>query len=287
MFERIILTRAEAQLARYRTQAEMFKVLHAAEYREYLPRIEHCYKRAVYWHGTGRYHYTHQEGSRYERAPAGGLLDVLDSILKHNGLTPHQDPWIDSGGKTVSLGTVRMHSRLFARIHLYEKDSLLYELGSAQYWTRLYITLLLFWLLTNLSSCRQFMRSLFRKSTFRDFQSWASALRKPENDKAIRVWDAVSGKAVSSDIGGNYPILFGINKGNLEVMTTIPLTHAVEVRSLQPVTLEDFTHVEVPLAKAQETREFLKSRDVQLEVLPLEFVDLYVSDVPLKTLAFL
>jgi hypothetical protein len=126
-FEERILKRGESMVYPYREKAKALSKEYSLEYQQYVPRIEEVYGMATYWHGTGRFHYQYQNGSRYENVDVGGLVDVLDSILMQGGLMPHHDPWIDSGGKTVSLGTVRMYSRLFARIHLYEHDTLLYE----------------------------------------------------------------------------------------------------------------------------------------------------------------
>jgi hypothetical protein len=284
--ENQILKKGEVGLMRYRRRAEVLIKELGSQYQDYIPRISDLYGQASYWHGTGRYHYQYQGESRYESVNPGGLLDVLDSIIKHNGLTPHQDPWIDSGGKTVSLGTVRMHSRLFARIHLYERDTLLYELGSVPYWTKLYMRLLLLWFFANLSNCRQLIRSLFRRSFYKDLQSWVGAIRKPKNGRVISLWNFVNGKSPDSDIEGNYPMLFGIAKGAFKTIDTVPLTHAVEVRSLQPITLVNFTHVEVPYANVKETEELLKSRGVTLAVIPTEFVDMYLANLPLEELAY-
>lgn len=283
--EQSILNKGEKSLKPYRIKGEELKKDNP-EYQAWVSQIESCLQKATYWHGTGRYHYQYKGESRYESVNVDGLLDVFGSIIEHDGLIPHQDPWIDSGGKTVSLGTVRIHSRLFARIHLYEHEKLIYELGSVRYWVRLYMCLLFFWLFANLDSFRQFGKSLFRRSTYKDLQSWTGAIRKPQNGKVISLWNFVSGESPDSDIKENYPILFGIAKGILEVINTIPLTHAVEVRSLQSVTLKDFTHIEVPLGKVKETEEFLKTKNVSLPVLPMEFVDAYMCDVPLKQLAY-
>lgn len=283
--EQSILNRAEKKLQFYRTQGKELKDKNP-EYQSYLPRIKELYKKATYWHGTGRYHYSYKGESRYESVNGDELLDVLDSIIRHDGLTPHHDPWIDSGGNTVSLGTVRMHSRLFARAHLYERGTLIYELGSTKFWVRLYAYFLLAWLLADFNSCRQILKTVFRRSAYRNFQTWASALRKPQGKRVVRIRDLIEAKILNSDIKNNYPILIGVAKGTLEVMDTIPLTHRVEVRSLQPVTLKDFTHIEVPLAKVKETEEFLKSKNISLLVLPMEFVDAYLSDISLKTLAY-
>lgn len=282
--ESLIIRRAEKKLEPYRLRGEGLKK--TPEYQSYLAQVQECLQKATYWHGTGRYHYSYQGESRYESVNGDELLDVLDSIIRHDGLTPHHDPWIDSGGNTVSLGTVRMHSRLFARAHLYEHDSLLYELGSTKFWVRLYAYFLLAWLLADFNSCRQILKTVFRRSAYRNFQTWASALRKPQGKRVVRIQDLIEAKILNSDIESNYPILIGIAKGSFEVMDTIPLTHRVEVRSLHPVTLKDFTHIEVPLARVKETEEFLKSKNVSLPVLPMEFVDAYMCDVPLKQLAY-
>ena len=284
--ENLILKKTEAVLQAYRRKAKAIKKTCESEYQSYFPYIKEYCERATYWHGTGRYHYQYQGATRYENVSVDGLLDVLNSIIEQGGLTPHYDPWIDSGGKTVSLGTVRMHSRLFARIHLYEHDALLYELGNVPCWVHLYTRLLLLWLFTDLGSCKQFIKSLFRRSFYKDLQSWVGAIRKPKNGRVISLWHFVNGESPDSDIRGNYPILFGIARGTLEVIDTIPLTHRVEVRSLRPVKLEDFTHMEVPLARIKETEEFLKIKGISLAVLPIEFVDIYLSNTPLEKLAY-
>ncbi len=283
--EQLILKRTEKKLRPYRLKANHLKREHPG-YKDYLPRIQECVERATYWHGTGRYHYKHDRESRYKSLNTDGLLDVLDAIVQYGGLIPHDDPWIASGGKTISLGTVRMHSRLFACVHQYEKDSLLYELGSPKQWSQLYFLLLLLWTFRNLENGRQFAKSFFRRSSFKDLQIWASAIRKPKNGKVLSTWDVVSGHVPGSDIEGNHPLLIGIAGGALDIINTIPLTHAVEVRSLHPVKLKEFTHIEVPFAKVKETEEFFKSKGLQLQVLPIEFVDVYMSDVPLEKLAY-
>lgn len=284
--EQFILKQAEKKLHSYRLRAENVKKEKEADYQSYLPRIKELYAKATYWHGTGGYHYSYQGESRYESVDTKELINVLDSIIEQDRLTPHQDPWIVSGGKTVSLGTVRMHSRLFARIHQYEKDSLFYELGSAQYWVQLYVMLLIFWSCLNLKDVYQFAKSFFRLSSYKDMQTWGSAIRKPKNGKVISVWDVLSGNVMGSDIEINYPLLIGIAKGTLKVVETVPLTHAVEVRSLEPIRLSDFTHIEVPLAKVKDTQELLNNRGISLPVLPIEFVDMYLSNIPVRELAW-
>ncbi|MDB5195471.1 MAG: hypothetical protein JWO84_655, partial [Parcubacteria group bacterium] len=157
--EDMVLRKGEKKLQSYRLEAEGLKS--SPSYLNYVPRIQSALSTARYWHGTGRYHY---------KDPTD-VVDILTSIINDDGLKPHLDPWLDSGGKTVSLGTTRMHSRLFARVHLNERDTLVYELGSVRYWIRLYAVLLLFWLLTNLRSHREFIKKLFRRASIKEIQN--------------------------------------------------------------------------------------------------------------------
>jgi hypothetical protein len=284
--ERLILRKTEKRLLPYREQVKSLSNEVADEYQGYLAQIEKCYPLTTHWHGTGRYHYQHENGSRYKKISNDGTIDILNAIIKSNGLTPHHDPWIDSKGDTVSLATTRMHARAFARIHTVQNEDLVYELGSIKLWLRFYFALLFIWLFANFWSHRSFIKNTLRTSFSNDIQNWASAIRKPKNGKVIGILDMFKGDIPTSDIEGNYPILFGIKADMRELITTIPLTHKVEQRSLTPVTLEMFTHIEVPLCNVTQTQDLLKTHNMDIPVLPLEFGDIYLANTPLERLAF-
>ncbi len=283
--EKLILKKAEKRLRPYRIQAESVKQERAAQYQQYVPQITTLYARATHWHGTGRYHYRHQEDSRYQGL-GDDSVDILTEIIESGGLKPHQDPWIYSGGKTVSLATVRMHARGFARIHADEESIFVYELGSVTYWFRLYVLLLLVWLFTNMRSQRVFIKGLFRPSFFQDIQSWTRAIRKPDDKNLPSMSDIFGGYITASDIAGNYPVLIGVVANPENLVDTIPLTHKVEQRSLHKIILAQFTHIEVPLQYVATTEEILKEKSIFLPVIPLEFGDLYLANEPLDKLAF-
>lgn len=285
--EKLILKKAEKRLAPYRYQVSLLNREVTEKYQKSLSEIEKLHQNTTHWHGTGRYHYHHQNGSRYGEVDLDKTVDILEQILKSNGLVPHHDPWIDSNGKTVSLATTRMHARAFARIHASDNEILFYELGSIKFWLRFYFALLFLWLFANFWSHRKFIKDTLRSSFSRDVQNWASAIRKPEKGKVISILDMFKGEIPTSDIDGNYPILIGIKADSSKLIETIPLTHKVEQRSLQPITLEMFTHIEVPSKKVTETKDLLSKHNVHLQVLPLEFGDMYLSNTPLKELAFL
>lgn len=271
--ESFILNAGDKRLQFSRIKAAQLKS--DPTYLKYVSRIQKALLATTYWHGTGRYHYQQQ-----------GILDILASIIDNNGLKPYLDPWIDSGGKTVSLGKTRMHSRLFARVHLNDRDSMFYELGGVRYWVRLYAVLLLFWFVTNLRSCRPIMDRLFRRSAVQDLEARINTLRKSRGRRVINVLHILNGKGLCSDIDGNYPILVAITKDNLNVIDTMPLTHAVEVRTLTPVNLKNFVYIEVPFAKVAETEQLLVDKGIDLEVLPMEFVDMCMSDIPFRQLVY-
>lgn len=284
--EKLIIRKAEKKLLPYRKQAELVKKEFIDQYQEYLLQITTLYTQTTHWHGTGRYHYQHQNESRYEAVCTDNITDVLEAILKTNGLEPHLDPWINSGGKTVSLATVRMHARAFARIHAVKNETLVYELGSIKYWLRFYFVLLFVWLVTSLWSHRSFIRDTVRASFSKDVQNWASAIRKPHNEKVVSIFDIFKGDIPTSDINGNYPVLIGVTTNPKHLIDTIPLTRKVEQRSLQPITLNMFTHLEVPLQNIIETKKLLEEHNILIPVIPIEFGDVYLASEPLEKLAF-
>ena len=135
--ERFIIRKAEKRLRPYRAQAELVKQEIATDYQKYLPEITALHQRATHWHGTGRYRYERMKDS-WDGIRGNTVFDILDRVIRSRGLQPYRDPWIDSGGKTVSLATVRMLAHTFARIHAYEQSDFVYELGSIKFWLRLY-----------------------------------------------------------------------------------------------------------------------------------------------------
>jgi hypothetical protein len=48
--------------------------------------------------------------------------------------------------------------------------------------------------------------------------------------------------------------------------------------------LQDITHIEVPLANIKETEDFLKQKNIALQIIPLEFGEIYCSTYPLSKL---
>lgn len=277
LLERFIIRRAERWLQPYRVQAAAIRKERAAEYQKYEPEIAALYGKATHWHGTGRF--------RYERT-TDVSYDVLAKILEAGGLQPYRDPWIDSGAETVSLATVRTLARQFARVHAYEKSTFVYELGSVKFWHRLYFFLLSVWMCTDFKSQRTIIGGVVRGTFFRDLMEWESAIRKSDGKARVSVLNITSEKTWVSDIPGNYPVLIGMALDAKDLIATTPIARKIEQRSLRPVSLQQFTHIEVPLANIAETERLLRECGVSLPVIPLEFGDLYLADTSLEKLTF-
>lgn len=280
--ERLIIRKAQRKLLPYRQRATELDADLMRQYRDRLPEIECLYAETTYWHGTGRYQYCRLSKDVDDKK----VIDVLGAVLAQRQLEPRRDPWIDSGGDTVSLATVRMHGRIYAVVHQNQATNLAYELGSATFWSRFYFTLLFVWLNTNLWRHRTFIKKLLRPASFSQIQNRVGTTRKPRNQKSYSFVEFLQGKHLSSDIEGNYAVLFGVRPQEENLIEAIPLTHKVEQRSLQPITLDQITHIEVPLDYVSVTEQKLRQYNADLPVLPLEFGDLYLVDRPLRELAF-
>lgn len=289
--ERAVTRLWEKKLSSYRAAAARIREAYSDEYEKQVPHLERCYAQVAYWHGTGRYHYRHSEITRYKDVDATKHIDVLDSILTAGGLTPHYDPWMLSDGhytKTISVAPVRMHSRVYARVHQYEKSRLIYELGDIRFWIRFYLSALAVAIVEQpFAGAKELERIFFATSARANLQRWATVLRKKKKGRAVKLMDIWQGRHLYSDIPGNYPMLFGISKRNVRfVRSPLAVIDRVEKRASDIIACESFTHIEVPLDKVAETKKFLEERGVSLAVIPFEFGDLYCSRMSLHKLAY-
>jgi len=282
----LILSHSEKHLARYRENAKVVKEEVGEEYRSYLPLLEICYARAKYWHGTGHYHYQHPGDSRYGTVHSTRTINVLDSILEIGGLANHQDLWVRTNTrKTVSLAPSRMHARLYAHIHLFEGVWLKYVFGGTRFWMGFFFYIAVSDIVSQISRGQlNFIRQVaLNKNFFKQFRTWASALRDLTEFKTLPMWRAYD---LRSDIKGNHPILFGIKKEGAEGEKVMPFLRRFEVRVTENIPLKHFTHIEVPQAHVEEVRAALNIKGISLPVIPLEYGELYSSQFSLKKLAY-
>lgn len=287
LFEQFVVWRGEKHLARYRHTATGVSSQLKHTYQSHLPDMQQRYMQAAYWHGTGRYHYYNPNDSRYEGVKSEHVVDVLESIVARGGLSAHQDLWVRINGaplKTVSLSPTRMHSRLFAHVHLCDGEWLEYVFGGTRFWTGILFALVVKDLVSHTSSSRRNMlkQAMCSGSFLQNAYTWAGAVRN-RRDTLPPVWRAYD---LRSDITGNHPVLFGLKKEATRTTGAIPFLQQLEVRVPGLIPLEHFTHVEVPQARVEEVRSLFLSNHISLPVIPLEVGELHCSNMPLSKLIY-
>jgi hypothetical protein len=215
------------------------------------------------WHGTGRYQHNDSK-----------TVDVLSQIITSGGLKAFPDSYaVLLGGEdmvSVSATSIRIVARCYADMH--GKGELeAYRYGSSMWWLSYY--------------CVPFFVQAFTKNTIsmvRNYKKWHRATSdiegertwgKKVNKNAKRVWDVF---ALGSDIPGNYPILIGI-KGRVDTETLPGAIAKTEVRFTHLVSMDDFTHLEVPKEKVSETEALLAQAKLTTPVFPIELGEYVAS----------
>lgn len=214
------------------------------------------YRRAGLWHGTGRYAYRN-----------GQVFDILKEILKVGGLVPHVDDWDQKRGASISISVApaRVYARLYAELyrHINERETLR-AIRPRLVWSA-YFFLRSKWVAWNEYSIFRPHIVDVRKKTV----AWTLRLaRKPRSFTGAFLLGA-------SDIPGNYPILIGIRPGAVTPTHGSRFIDLHEQRASHPISLSNFTHIEVPRKHVNETLELFATFNTSLPVLPIEEGDAY------------
>jgi hypothetical protein len=282
IIERILVKNGNRSLLKSKSLGRQLVDSGFVGYSEYLSTINDCYQKIGYWHGTGRYHYSHKNNSRYEDIDFSVTIDILESILTEGGMRPHREPWLEKiqriNTATISLSPYRMYARLYSELYQYQGDSLRYQFGTVKLWYKIFLTVqlldgkFLLFLIT---------KGLFRlanRATYKNIKRFISSVNK--NSEVVSIYKA---HLIRSDIEKNYPILFGIKK-ELNTITFNPGMQRLEARTDRVITLGDIVSIEVPLSKIAETKNLLEKYNITLPVIPLELGELYCSTLPLEQL---
>lgn len=210
----------------------------------------------AYWHGTGRYQYD----------DSGEIVDVLEGIAAHGGFTPRQDDWEMSRQMvSTSFARDRDYGRLYADMHSPSPMSLERTTPQSEL-VRKYTR----------GVARQAVSAYFRENGLRATIDKARDARqklvlngrwsRKVNSNAPPITKIFT---MGSDISDNYPILFGIKD--------LPQTEEIasylarfEVRTTEPVLLDECTHVEVPQERVEEVTALLRSQNISLPVVAIE-----------------
>lgn len=214
------------------------------------------YKNVWRWHGTGRFQYKN-----------GKVVDVLENILKEGGLVPHRDPLDYTRGEMYSVSTSpsRTYSSLYAQLH-YESGKRFRPFNQTAYgW--------LFYMIEIVKASFRHDRRLLKKDfriqnnlTGKDTEYFH---KKYTREKVYRR-DMVNGGV--SDIKGNYPVIIGIKEKTFQEAEIAEVLRKHESRSETTISINDFTHIEVPVDNVKEMKYLLKKHGlVNLPVYAIEF----------------
>ena len=219
--------------------------------------IEYYFARAWWWHGTGRYQYRDTE-----------KIDILESILQSGGLMPKPDNWDPRMGRIYSISTSpsRMYTRLYAELHAHEDEKIKNQYGSTRFWLTYFMGIL----------ARDYNKEYRPGITsalhgLREAKKWPAKV----TTKTSPLFAAFK---LGSDIKGNYPILIGIQKDAFREAEGSACFRRHERKSMTPITVDTFSHIEVPAIYVPETKKILKNHDYhKVAVIPIEGGEAFCS----------
>lgn len=240
--------------------------LEAASYsRAELKNIGDIYANVWRWHGTGRYE--HRDGC--------GVTDILQRIADDKGLIPQPDTIDPIAGPMESISTAysRMYARPYADMHNDRNQPRSFRYGKASTWGRYFMAPVPVEGFIEAKMWRRDVRARYLDDGLKDLRRWrAKVNRTPATQTLYKALDE------GSDIGGNYPMMFGIQKGAFEEAHIARTLRRHESRSTTGVPLHLFTHIEVPDARIAETQQLLENNGVAgLPILPIELGEYYCS----------
>lgn len=200
------------------------------------------YRRAEYWHGTGRYQYVDKQ-----------VVDVLTSIARTGMLMPNYDAFdLTRPMRTISLAYSRVYGRTYADMHgrgINEKE----RYGSSLFWACAFLGDIAVEasIETQIWRCKGYRR-MMHHLVEADAIRWYKKLTSTSNNTVVDIYKN------GSDIPDNYPILFGIKSAGIACVTTSRAVGIHEARTEQSLSIEkSVTHVEVPRARVKEVAKIM------------------------------
>ncbi|MEJ0053866.1 MAG: hypothetical protein WDN10_04055 [bacterium] len=219
-----------------------------------MPDIRDLYARAGHWHGTGRYKY----------GDTDGVVDILEGIIQNKGLTPHHDDWDRKRGgiRSISLGRARMYARLYAGMYMPQGQRIGNEYGSRLVWGHWFFDTAFLVALAEYPFGKHIL------DYQRKLVNWTGKVSKKKHSlKSVFL--------EGTDIAYNYPILIGIRQGAISPSPGSRFFNLHEDRSEFPISIEDFTHVEVPETRVREVAETFRDAGFEIPVIPIEDGETY------------
>ncbi|HVT01207.1 MAG TPA: hypothetical protein VHE53_03165 [Patescibacteria group bacterium] len=228
-------------------------------------RIKDLYGRVWMWHGAGR----------FDRPEGHDVVDVLAGIADAKELRPNRDVWNGSEEvETISATKNRAYATYYSDMHIQEGSDLEFKDKRATNIGRL--TLIMHASPLYLPSLILNMRNVARQ--IGEGHKWIRRHTGRGAAEKDNHRDLTRFAGIRSEIPGDYPILLGLKYGTFEPMKTARYLKASEVRTDKPISVDNLTHMEVPLRNVSETKDLLRQKGVEIPIIPREFGERFSTE---------
>ena len=244
--------------------------------------IETVLQNTEFYHGTGRYAYQIINESKYE-GTSNQATDVLEKIL-NEGINPNkdlfnEDLFLEASKNTISLSKNRTYAKLYAMLFMDQNQKLDFQFLSQKFLWYIFLFLISKKILFKTSGKvlkKSFLKRLESNNKPKSFDVdlWSSTFRNDNKFKGKRLSLLLNG---NSTIHENYPVVLGVKKNQIQTLNLDDKPHfkIFESRTDQIISPEKITHLQVPFKKIDETQNLILKFDLDIPILPLEYLELY------------
>ena len=209
-------------------------------------QYESVVSQTVYWHGTGRLQHDRN----------GGTIDVFIQLLQQRGLRPFEDIFDVKQGVMVSTSVARqrMYARIYGDMHAYKGANLKQRYGRPRFWAYYFIMAINLHAIKELGlwnpKVRKKQQAIWREQ---GKTLWmVKVVKNKVSDSIGQFFDE------GSDIPDNYPIIIGLKRANYTLLKTAGYVARYESRIGNPISMNAFSHLEVPASKIPEVTALLQ-----------------------------
>jgi len=232
-----------------RSDRQVFLCEHEVNFEKNESHIISLLKQTDMYHGTGAYHYTYTNGSKYD----GGQAQVSYTLPKilNEGLVPQKDLFnivMRTGvARSSSLTKNRLYARAYASLFHGQKKTLQYDYGPRLLWIAPVVWRVVignFYAVTkDLFNAPKDERTKIKQLKVKMVRGWVRSFRS-DTRYTKSPWQWLSSQ---TDIAKNYGVVIGI-KCNVVTPLTInyPNVAKDEVRTDMTLAPGPFSHIQVP-----------------------------------------
>lgn len=244
--------------------------------------IETILQNTEFYHGTGRYAYEIINESKYE-GTSNQTTDILEKILTE-GINPNKDLFnddlfLEASKNTISLSKNRTYAKLYAMLFMDQNQKLDFQFLSQKFLWFMFLLLISKKILFKTSGKflkKSFLKRLESKSKPKsyDVNLWSSTFRNDNKYKGKSLSLLLNG---NSTIHENYPVVLGVKRNQIQTLNLDNKPHfkIFESRTDQSILPEKISHIQVPFKKIDETQILISKFDLEIPILPLEYLELY------------